>query len=117
MVWAAIGTFLLGSVTSSANGEGNWINKLVTLGILAVVLLFIIMVTNVFCYFSPQCTNFWEVLIPDWLEVYLGDIFAITEAEQQQQVNVYNRLAYAGVFGIVAQGLARFNWARRSLTS
>lgn len=114
MVYQLIGGFLLSSLGNSAKGESTIIQRLVTLSLIVFCTLIIIMSVNLFCYFSTQCTNFWEVLIPDWLEVYLGDLFLNQELQQQKRTSALGRLALAGGFGLIPQALARFTNLVRS---
>lgn len=100
MVFAAIGSFLVGSLGNSASGEGSVLDKLVTIALLATVAFIIIMIVNAFCFFSPSCVNIWDVLIPEWLEVYLSDTLGFTEREANQN-KVVRRLFGSGVFGIL----------------
>jgi uncharacterized membrane protein YesL len=111
MVVQAIGTFLVGSLASSASGEGKILDKLVTIALLATVAFIIIMIVNSFCYFSPSCTNIWDVLIPDWLEIYLGDTLGFTETEAEQN-KILRRLAGAGLFGAIPAILIRTQYIR-----
>lgn len=108
MVYQIIGGFLLSSLGSTTKGESNLIQRLTSLSIVIVAFLLIIFAVNTFCYFSPQCTNFWEVLVPDWLEVYLGDLFLDQELQQQRQTSVITRVAISGGFGILPATLFRF---------
>ena len=115
MVYQLIGGFLLSSVSSSAKGDSTIIQRLVTLSLIAFCTLIIIMSVNLFCFFSTQCTNFWEVLIPDWLEAYLGNLFLDQELQQQRKTSVIGRIALAGGFGLLPQALTRFtNFVRSS---
>lgn len=108
MVYQVIAGFLLSSVGSTSKGEGNLVERITTLAIIVVALLIVIFAVNTFCYFSPQCTNFWEVLVPDWLEAYLGDIFLDQEtAQEQNKTSILTRATAAGVFGIIPAAFVR----------
>lgn len=111
MVFQVIGTFLVGSLASSASGEGKILDKLVTLALLATIGFIIVMIVNAFCFFSTSCTNIWDVLIPDWLEVYLGDTLGFTETEAQQN-KILRRLIGAGAFGIIPAWIVRTQYIR-----
>lgn len=115
MVYQLVAGFLLSSFGNTAKGESNLIQRLVTLSLIVFCTLIIIMSVNLFCYFSSTCTNFWEVLIPDWLEVYLGDLFLDQELQQQRNTSIIGRLSLAGAFGLLPQALSRFSQSTRLL--
>lgn len=116
MVYSAIIGFL-GSSLLGSGGQGEptqiskWVQTLLLFLGIALVAFILLMSINAYCYFAPSCTNWVDVLIPEWFRNYFG--ISVIGGTTTPDRTLLGRFIASGGAGIGAWALQRYIENRR----
>lgn len=116
MVWTAVigflGSSLLGSGTDEPTQFNKWVQTALLFLAIALVALILLMSINAYCYFSTSCSNWVDVLIPEWFRDYFG--IGVENNTQPPDRTLIGRFIASGGAGVAVWAIQRYIENRRA---